>query len=109
MMGEKDKETKPIPAGLYIIKCVKKGMIIQFCLIWHISFFESHKKKSPNKEILMTYVSRSCDLLKHSNVRIIIRKESDMMSQIMWHRVTTSTCFSFNRVTSSYCHLAAPV
>ena len=32
------------------------------------------KRELPNKEILMADVSRSCDLLKHSNVRITIRK-----------------------------------
>ena len=34
------------------------------------------KKGLPNKKILMADVSRSCELLKHSNVKIIIRKEN---------------------------------
>jgi hypothetical protein len=43
----------------------------------------------PNKEILMAYISWSCDFLKGTNMSK--QMMSWMKREIMWHRVTTST------------------
>ena len=62
-MGEKDEETKAIPAGLYK-KCSVGKLYSSYQKRKHVQKRENDimKMEFPNKEIL-AYVSRSCDLL----------------------------------------------